>query len=392
VTASDDERPLILYVDDERPNRIVFEQSLAQDFRIRTAADGKTALEILAETQVAVLVTDMRMPGMTGDELLRIAKDRWPTTIRMVITAYSDIEPILAAINEGLVARYVVKPWELGELVQLLRWAIEAWTFGRDSSALQRRLLETERLATLGSIAGAVIHDLNQPLAGLVINADRLLELSVAAPALRRLLDGHAVDPADRARVADLADELRELSRDLCQSAVHLREVTAGLNQYLYARTSTTVSHATDPMPIIKNAMAVCHDIAIRARGFIAYQGPPALPKVRVAATELTQVLINLVANAAQALVARGESDGKVEVVVRLDDQVVVVQIRDTGIGMTAEVLARVGTPFFTTRRDGIGLGLAQCQRLNGKAGGTFKIDSQSGIGTTVTFTLPIAT
>jgi signal transduction histidine kinase len=386
-----DDSPLVLYVDDERPNRIVFEQSLVGEFRIRTAADGAAALEILAETQVAVLVTDMRMPGMTGDELLRIAKEKWPSTIRMVITAYSDIEPILAAINDGLVVRYVIKPWERDELVQLLRWGIEAWSFGRESAALQRRLLETERLATLGSITGAVVHDLNQPLAGLVINADRLLELSVAAPALRHLLEGGALSSDDRGRVAELADELQELSRDLCQSAVHLREVTAALNQFLYSRTGPTVAHATDPMPIIKNAMAVCHDIAIRARGFIAYDGPATLPKVRMAATELTQVLINLVANAAQALGARGEPDGNVQVTARIDDQVLILQVRDEGIGMSAEVLARVGTPFFTTRREGIGLGLAQCQRLVGKSGGTFKIESKPGIGTTVTLTLPIA-
>ena len=69
----------------------------------------------------------------------------------------------------------------------------------------------------------------------------------------------------------------------------------------------------------------------------------------------------------------------------------VTLQVQDDGIGMSPEVLARVGTPFFTTRREGIGLGLAQCQRLVGKVGGSFKIASTSGAGTTVTVTLPIA-
>jgi signal transduction histidine kinase len=388
---TDADPPLILYVDDERPNRIVFEQSLVGLFRIRTASDGKAALKVLEETEVAVLVTDMRMPEMGGDELLRIAKEKWPETIRMVITAYSDIEPILSAINEGLVARYVIKPWDLDELIQLLRWGIQAWQFGKESTALQRRLLETERLATLGSIAGAVVHDLNQPLAGLVINADRLVELSAAAPAMRRLLDGQPITHEDRGLLVELTDEVRELARDLSASAVHLREVTSGLNQFLYSRVATTTPHATDPLPIVKNAMAVCHDIAIKAKGFIGYDGPANLPRVRMAATELTQVLINLVANASQALVARAEPNRRVQVVVRADEQMVTLQIRDEGVGMTAEVLARVGTPFFTTRRDGIGLGLAQCQRLVGKAGGTFKIESEAGIGTSVTVTLPIA-
>lgn len=122
-------RPLVLYVDDERANRVVFEQSLGADFRIQSVADATAALAVLDTQEVAVLVTDMRMPGMSGEELLRIAKERKPSTIRMVVTAYADVDPILRAINEGLVARYIIKPWIRAELVQVLRWAIEAWTF-----------------------------------------------------------------------------------------------------------------------------------------------------------------------------------------------------------------------------------------------------------------------
>ncbi len=382
--------PLILYVDDERANRIVFEASLQGDFAIKSVADAKTALEFLAGNEVAVLITDIRMPDMTGDQLLRIVKEKWPGTMRMVITAYSDIEPILAAINEGLVARYVVKPWNLDELTQLLRWAIEAWSFGQQSSALQQRLLETERLSTLGTIAGSVIHDLNQPLASLVINAERLVELADATAPLEALLGGAALTPSARGLIAELAGELVELAGDLRTNALHMRELIAGLGQFLYARRGDTPPPPADPMAIIRSAMAVCHDIAIRARGQIAYQGPKELPRVRMIATELTQVLINLVANASQALLGRDRPDGKVVVTARTEDQVLVLQVRDDGVGMPPEVLARVGTPFFTTRAEGIGLGLAQCQRLVGKAGGTFKIESEASVGTTITFSVPI--
>jgi signal transduction histidine kinase len=383
--------PLILYVDDERPNRIVFEASFGNKFNLRSVGDGNAALEVMASQEVAIIITDMRMPGMSGDELLRVVKDRWPTTIRVVITAFSDIEPILTAINEGLVARYLVKPWERAEVEQLLRWGLEAFTFGRESGALQRRLLETERLATLGSIAGAVVHDLNQPLIGLVMNAERLSELSASAPALLRLLAGGELGDADRAVLHELAEELAELTTDLASGAGHLRNLIAGLGQFLRAQPTDTSGLATDLVPIIRHAMAVCQDIAVRARGLILYEGPAELPAVRVSATELTQVLINLVANAAQALLARGRSDGRVTVLARALDQVVSLQIRDDGVGMAAEILAKVGTPFFTTRREGTGLGLSQCQRLVGKAGGSFKIESEEGVGTVVSLSLPIA-
>lgn len=136
-------KPRVLYVDDERSNRVVFEQSLSE-FNIITAESAERALELLSD-DVAVLITDMRMPGMNGEELLRIVKERHPEVIRMVVTAHKDVGPILRAINEGLVARYIIKPWQRAELVQILRWAGEAWTFGRDSAALHRRLLETDR-------------------------------------------------------------------------------------------------------------------------------------------------------------------------------------------------------------------------------------------------------
>jgi signal transduction histidine kinase len=383
---------LIVYVDDERPNRIVFEQAFGRQFNLKAVGDGQAALELLAANDVAIVVTDMRMPGMSGDELLRIVKDRWPSTIRVVITAFSVIEPILTAINEGLVARYLVKPWERAEVEQLLRWGLEAWTFGRESSALQRRLLETERLATLGSISGAVVHDLNQPLIGLVMNAERLTELAAATPALTRLLAGDEVAASDRDDLADLAEELTDLATDLSSGAAHLRNLISSLGQFLRAQPTDTTGVATDVLPIIRHAMAVCQDIAVRARGLILYEGAADLPLVRVSATELTQVLINLIANAAQAVLARGRSDGRVTVLARALDQTVNLQIRDDGVGMSAEILAKVGTPFFTTRREGTGLGLAQCQRLIGKAGGTFKIESEEGVGTTVNIALPIAT
>ncbi len=384
--------PIVLYVDDELPNRIVFEQNFGDDFAIRTAHDGRAALEILAAADVAVLITDQRMPEMTGEELLRIVKERWPTTIRMVCTAYSDLEPILIAVNEGLVARYMIKPWDNAEITQVLRWAVEAWTFGRESAALQRRLLETERLTTLGSLAGAMVHDIKQPLVALVSNTEVLLELAEAMPLVRAMLDGTHLSTAERARVVDLVETFPDTARDLRGGAQHLHGLTGALAQFLHARPTDADAAVTDPMPIVKNSIAVCEDIARRARGTIGYEGRRPLPRVRIAATELTQVMINLVANASQALAARDRPGGRVMIVAHADDATVTFEVTDDGVGMPPDVLARVGTPFFTTRREGIGLGLAQCQRLVGKNGGTFRIESEAGVGTKVTFTLPVAT
>lgn len=382
--------PIVLYVDDELPNRIVFEQSFNDEFAVRVVDGPEAALAFLSEagTEVAVVVTDMRMPTMTGDQLLRHVKERWPRTIRIVLTAYNNVEPILAAINEGLVARYLVKPWDRDELAQVLRWAVEAWAFGRESLALQRRLLETERLATLGSMAGAVIHDLSQPLAGLAFNSQHLLELARATDSLRRLVEGKATQK-DQDLVAELADDLVDVAKDIASGTSHLREVCGGLRQFLRSAPASGERPACTPMPVIRNAIVTCEDIAVVARGAIRYEGPAELPTVRMSSTELAQVLINIVANAAQALVAGNVPDGAVTIRAAVDQERVTFTVRDNGVGIPPEVLSKIGTPFFTTRAEGTGLGVAQCQRLVGKAGGMFRVDSEVGLGTTVTFSLP---
>ncbi|HEX8106251.1 MAG TPA: ATP-binding protein [Kofleriaceae bacterium] len=383
--------PLVLYVDDERGNRVVFEQSLNSEFNLRTASSAAEALDVLEKHEVAAVVSDMRMPSMSGEELLRIVKERHPEVIRMVVTAYADVEPILRAINEGLVARYIVKPWIRTELVQVLRWAIEAWTFTRDSAALHRRLLETERLATLGSIASMLVHDLKQPLMSLLVNVEHLRDLANAAPLLRDALLQAPIPSTQRARLVELVDDLDPVTTDLKTSGTHLSELISGLRELGKPRDPRNPTTATDPLPIVRHAMTVCQELAIPARASIGYDGPGELPRVRMSATELTQVLINVVANGAQAVAARGVPHGKVSIVARPDADMLELQIRDDGIGMAPDVLSRVGTPFFTTRPDGTGLGLAQCQRLVGTAGGRFRIESERGIGTTVTIILPIA-
>ncbi len=381
--------PLIVYVDDERPNRVVFEQSLKAEFNIQCFEDGHAALAFLADHDVAVVITDMRMPAINGDELLRIVKERHPRVIRMVITAFSDVDPILRAINEGLVARYIIKPWVRTEIVQVLRWAVEAWRFSRDSGALHQRLLETERLATLGSVSGMLIHDLRQPLLSLMMNVEHLQELATFAPQLAQALQYVELGEG-RDQLTALVGDLGPITTDLKTSIDHLSSVLNGLREFSRPRKPGDGPPSTDPMPILRHAMAVCQELAVTLHASIEYRGPQALPKVRISATELTQVLINVLANGTQAIGARGAGAGTVSIAVRTDAKMLELQIRDDGVGMTPEVLARVGTPFFTTRQEGTGLGVAQCHRLVGNAGGGVVIDSVLGKGTTVTITLPI--
>jgi signal transduction histidine kinase len=192
-------------------------------------------------------------------------------------------------------------------------------------------------------------------------------------------------------RVLEMVDELGQITDDVKTSVDHLNTLISSLRGFSKARTDNTPP-ATDPIPILRHAMSVCQELAVKVRAQIDYEGPRELPRVRMPPTELTQVLINLVANGAQAVAARGEPNGKVSIEAHEDGHgMLVLEVRDDGVGMAPEVLKRVGTPFFTTRAEGTGLGLANCQRLVGTAGGRMRIDSTVGVGTTVTILLPIA-
>jgi signal transduction histidine kinase len=381
---------LIVYVDDERPNRIVFEQSFGARFNVRALPSGQAALELLRNETAAALITDQRMPDMSGHELLVKVKQLYPEMIRVVITAYSDLDPILSAVNEGLVARYIIKPWDRAEVEQILLWSLEAFTLGRQKSALQLRLMQTERLVTLGSMAAAVLHDLHQPLTNLTVNVERLAEHGKSIEKLKTALEeaGASLPKRDRTLLTELLGELPELSRDLLMSCNVMTNMTVGLKQFLKSEPMPEPS-GVEPVPIIQYAIGVCRETAVRARGRISYEGPSALPKVHIGSSELTQVLINVVANGAQALLARNKSGGRVVVTATDAGKEVQLTVDDNGTGMSPEVLGKVGTPFFSTRPEGTGLGVAQCRRLVEGAGGTFKIESVEGQGTTVTFTLP---
>jgi signal transduction histidine kinase len=194
-----------------------------------------------------------------------------------------------------------------------------------------------------------------------------------------------------RREISALIDDLEPVAEDLKTSTWHLDELVNRLRQLGRPNTGQPMESSSDPLPIVRHAMAVCQPLVMNVRASIGYHGPGNLPLVRISSTELTQVLINVVANGAQAIVARGTPNGRLSIHAHEREGMLELQIQDDGVGMTAEVLGRVGTPFFTTRAEGTGLGIAQCQRLIGTAGGRFRIDSQVGVGTTVTIMLPTA-
>ena len=130
------DKPAILLVDDEPDILHSLIGLLRRDFTVHTAESGAEALKIMAEHDIHVLMTDQRMPEMTGAELTRQAYHRFPATTRILFTGYADIKSVIEAINSGGLYRYVTKPWDPDELIELLNEAASLY----DKETAQQKL------------------------------------------------------------------------------------------------------------------------------------------------------------------------------------------------------------------------------------------------------------
>ncbi|WP_127996780.1 sigma-54-dependent transcriptional regulator [Piscinibacter defluvii] len=118
--------PTVLLVDDEPRSLDAMRRTLDEDFAILTAGDTDAARGLLELQEVDVILCDQRMPGQTGVEFLREVRERWPDTVRIVISGYTDSEDIIAGINEAGIWQYILKPWVPDHLLQTVRGAAEA--------------------------------------------------------------------------------------------------------------------------------------------------------------------------------------------------------------------------------------------------------------------------
>lgn len=121
-------KPLVLYVDDEQQNLVSFRAGFRKLYTVLTANNGQDALDLLEEHKedVAVIISDQRMPKMTGVELFEQVRSLYPDIMRIVLTGYSDVQDIINAISKGEVYRYITKPWSRDELRVTIDNAIEA--------------------------------------------------------------------------------------------------------------------------------------------------------------------------------------------------------------------------------------------------------------------------
>jgi signal transduction histidine kinase len=387
--------PGVLYVDDEAPNRLVFGRTFEKQFRIWMAETAEEALAILDREPVGVLLADQRLPGMLGTELLAIAKDKHPNVVRMVLTAYSEVETVLKTINEGLTSRYILKPWARPMLQEVLAWGLDIHRFQTQVQALQLKLMESERLSTVGTLLASITHDMRNPLAYSTSNAE---SLGGAVKAMQEWISAVERDPRSQPALelpeaARMREELQALPSMITDMTHGLRQLTAIVNGIqTQVRRSGGPSDRADPAETLRYAARLVQGAVYQAGGQLVIDVSADAGRVSLSTVELSQVLLNLLTNAAQAF---QEKHGEKIITVQARPQRGGVEFKviDTGPGMTAEVLSHAFEQFFTTKPAGVGtgLGLANCKRLVQSAGGSISVASVPGEGTTFTFWVPSA-
>ncbi|MBB6460892.1 hybrid sensor histidine kinase/response regulator [Flammeovirga kamogawensis] len=183
------DKPTVLYVDDEQQNLVSFRAGFRKVYKVLIANSGDEALEILKEehNNISVVISDQRMPKMTGVELFEEVRKLYPDIMRIVLTGYSDVQDIINAISKGEVYRYITKPWNRDELMVTIDNAIEAFNLKVENRRLFSSLQEAnehleekvksrtkalqvqnEELIELDGeknhLIGIVAHDLKSPL------------------------------------------------------------------------------------------------------------------------------------------------------------------------------------------------------------------------------------
>ncbi|MEO0826986.1 MAG: response regulator [Cyanobacteria bacterium J06642_9] len=156
--SSRESKPKILVVDDEPDNLDLLYRTFYREFRVLRAQDGPSALKLLAEQSgIAVIISDQRMPGMSGTELLRQTAIQYPNIIRIILTGYTDVEDLVEAINAGKVFKYVTKPWDEDDLKAVVRQAVETHKVLKARTEDLSRILRQESLlnAVTNTIRGA---------------------------------------------------------------------------------------------------------------------------------------------------------------------------------------------------------------------------------------------
>lgn len=382
-------RHTILVVDDEADVIASVQDLLRLDYRVLGATRAEDGLKTLREQEVHVVLTDQRMPGMSGVEFLRRVRESHPDVTRLLFTGYADIKAVIDAINQGNVFRYITKPWDPEELQTIIRQAVEQFDLREerkrlltDLRAKNEELEQTNReLRQAHELKAAFIkvasHELRTPLTILM----GLTELALRTPGL--------------------AEPLKGWLTHAHKAGVRLQRLVDQLIQMLLAdRIDRPLDRTpTDVAGLLETAAEDMRPFVEQRRQVLSLELAPDLGTLKLDAVKIRDGLDHLLLNAIKFT----PDGGTIRLAgCRTADHGVVIRVADTGLGIDPVSMPYIFQPFFTAfdvsrhssgqfefNRRGLGLGLSLVKAFVEMHGGRIEVASQPGQGTTFTITLP---
>ena len=360
--------PAILFVDDEPQSVKYFRRAFGAEFRVLAVGGSAEAEQVLAAEEeargerggVGVLLTDQRMPMETGVQLLLRVKERHPTVMRLLTTAYADIDDAVAAVNLGEIHRYIVKPWDIDALRADLRSSLRL----HQQRQLEWDLLQARR-QTVVALASHMAHELATPLASIATAAsglERYLPGLVAGYRRGIPVDGPGEVPPSVLPALETAATVIRDSANRSRSLVRLLLMNAG-----DARSEGIQRERVSIVRMVEEALDA-YPFGVGERERIEVEGDDfALAAVP---TLVIHVLHNLIKNALDAIRAAGRGDIRLTLASGPDWNQLVVT--DTGTGIAPETMPRIFDEFFSLKGPGrgTGMGLSFCRRAMSELAG----------------------
>ena len=371
----------VLIVDDEFENLVVLEALLEDEgYVVLSAENGDEALAHFEQhPDIDMVISDQRMPRMSGVELLSKIAASHPDTMRVVLTAYSDVEPIVSAVNEGSVYRFLLKPWSDVELRATVE---EGLTLRTQQQTLQRlvdalssqhsRLVRTladlskthdqqlaaERLGTLGRLTSGITHDVNNHLA---LIQGVLFELESQNPSY----------------------ELRAALSDAQEHVASLVQLMREVNSFARSEERFATPEKQTTVEFLAEMLKLFQLEAVTRTPVIRVDVAPNADTVYAERARLQQALLAILRNATSAHATH------IAVKVTAREEQIEFSVTDDGSGMDENTLAKALDPFFSgTNPPGLGIGLGIAKLVAQAHGGDLTLMSERGSGTTVTLSV----
>lgn len=370
------EKYRILAVDDEPANLHLLRRTFRQDYEIELAESGREGLELLRKGHFDIIITDQRMPGMTGVEMLVESRSIHPEAVRMILTAYTDVKDIIDSINQGHIYRYILKPWSPEDLKVTVTRALDHYRLEQQNrilvkklqksleelKAAQQELLHRERLSTLGRVASTIIHDIKLPMSNIRTSASLLSD-------------------------SNLPQDLRlEFSQIIQKEVDRLIEMTREILEFSRGESSLSVSEFQLNDLLKDIARSVENELKSAGITFDFQAGD--LGVISGDRERLRRVLLNLIINSRDAM----PTGGTLTFAGNRDKDSVYLEILDTGVGIPEELLSKIFEPFVTHgKHDGTGLGMAIARKIIESHHGTISADNRLEGGARISIDLPVS-